>query len=134
MTACCHKRCAHPVIPGTTRCEKHTDHHRAETQRRRQEWRAAGKCDLCGGLVVPGKARCAKHDSSTGAYKCGACGERGHNRLTCTARAGDPMKRRRPRLTPKRIAEAMARAAEKAPSLEAELRLVFGHIPDIILR
>ena len=30
MTRCCHNGCAHPVVPGTTRCEKHTKHHRAD--------------------------------------------------------------------------------------------------------
>lgn len=85
---CCHKRCAHPPVPGTTRCEKHTDHHRAEVGQRRRERRAAGVCGLCGASSVPGKVRCPKHDSSTGAYKCGACGVRGHNRRTCPAGEG----------------------------------------------
>ncbi len=80
---CCHKRCIHPVVEGTTRCEKHTLHHRIEVGERRQVRRASGLCGICDRLVLPGKARCGKHDSSTGAYRCGICGERGHNRMTC---------------------------------------------------
>lgn len=81
---CCHNRCAQPIVPGTSRCEKHTDHHRAEVKKRSESRRAAGLCGLCDATPVPGKARCAIHDTSIGAYRCGECRERGHNRLTCT--------------------------------------------------
>ncbi len=82
---CCHKRCAHPPIAGTSRCAKHTGHHRADEGRRRVARRATGLCGVCPRPAVPGKARCAEHDTSLGAYRCGICGERGHNRRTCTA-------------------------------------------------
>ena len=87
MTVCAHKRCAHPVVEGTTRCEKHTAHHRHEVAVRRVEHLSQGMCGLCRRPVVPGKARCSKHDSAIGAYKCGLCGIRGHSRRTCVNRA-----------------------------------------------
>ena len=85
MTRCCHNGCAHPVVPGTTRCEKHTKHHRADECRKRVARRASGKCGLCDRDAIPGKARCEAHDSSLGAYRCGECREYGHNRRTCQA-------------------------------------------------
>lgn len=81
---CCHKRCIHPIVEGTSRCEKHTKHHRAEESTRRRARRSAGQCGVCTEAALPGKARCAEHDSSTGAYRCGICREYGHNRRTCT--------------------------------------------------
>lgn len=82
MTACCHKRCALPVVEGTTRCAKHTNHHRAEVATKRVERRGAGRCGLCDREALPGKARCSKHDSSMGVYRCRRCGVLGHNRRT----------------------------------------------------
>lgn len=80
---CCHKRCVWPCVEGTTRCEKHTIHHRQEVERRSNARREAGLCPLCGREAEPGKVRCSKHDTCLGAYRCGVCGERGHNRQTC---------------------------------------------------
>ena len=54
MTRCCHNGCAHPVVPGTTRCEKHTKHHRADECRKRVARRASGKCGLCDRDAIPG--------------------------------------------------------------------------------
>ena len=84
---CVHKRCTLHVVEGTTRCEKHHEHHRAEVSARAKHRRASGGCGLCHRPAVPGKARCSAHDYSTGAYRCGICGGRGHNRMTCTAKS-----------------------------------------------
>jgi hypothetical protein len=88
VSPCCHKRCSLPVVDGTTRCEKHTAHHRAEQATRIKARRALGRCGLCPREAVLGKARCELHDASIGAYRCSICGERGHNRLTCASRPG----------------------------------------------
>jgi len=80
---CCHSRCAQPIVDGTTRCEKHHAHHRAEVARRKEQHLAAGLCGLCNAQAVPGKARCETHDPSKGVYRCGNCREVGHNRMTC---------------------------------------------------
>ena len=87
MTACCHNGCAGVVVEGTTRCEKHTLHHRAEVALRSKTRRAAGLCGICDRAALPGKARCSKHDSSMGVYRCRRCGVLGHNRRTCTGAA-----------------------------------------------
>ncbi len=85
MSTCCHNGCATPPIEGTTRCEKHTLHHRAESKTKRERNRPQGLCGICDRDALPGKARCEKHDSSMGAYRCGKCRVLGHNRRTCTA-------------------------------------------------
>jgi len=83
---CCHKRCSWDVVPGTTRCDKHTDHHRKEVAARQKLNISLGNCRLCGREAVKGKTSCEDHDTCMGVRQCGICREYGHNRITCIKR------------------------------------------------